>query len=90
MKHMAWGAAKRLFQMAPPVAMARQIAHNFDIAEMAVKQAQNGDWDLAGNTILEIPQEAAESAARILCQPHLCGDGRPCRRADRHGPAGGP
>ncbi len=69
MKHMAWGAAKRLFQMAPPVAMARQMDRSFDIAEMAVKQAANGDWDLAGNTILEIPQDAAESAARILVSP---------------------
>ncbi len=69
MKHMAWGAAKRLFQMAPPVALARQMDRSFDIAEMAVKQAANGDWDLAGNTILEIPQDAAESAARILVAP---------------------
>ncbi len=69
LKHMAWGAAKRLFRMAPPVAMARQMDRSFDIAEMAVKQAANGDWDLAGNTILEIPQDAAESAARILVAP---------------------
>ena len=69
LKHMAWGAGKRLFQMAPPVAMARQIGRSFDIAEMAVKQAANGDWDLAGNTILEIPQDAAESAARNLVAP---------------------
>jgi hypothetical protein len=63
---MAWGGLKQLFFSAPPVALGRRLWHNAEVAATAVGQARAGDWDLAANTLLELPQENAEAAARVL------------------------
>ncbi|MEZ4310013.1 MAG: FG-GAP-like repeat-containing protein [Polyangiaceae bacterium] len=68
-KKMAWGAAKQLFSSAPPVVVARQIRHNVGLLGTAVGQAWNGDWRAAGSTVLEMPQQAAEGAARVVTGP---------------------
>jgi hypothetical protein len=66
LKRMAWGGLKQLFFSAPPVALGRRLWHNAEVAAAAALQARAGDWDLAANTLLELPQENAEAAARVL------------------------
>jgi hypothetical protein len=69
LKRMAWGGLKQLFFSAPPVALGRRLWHNAEVAATAVGQARAGDWDLAVSTLLELPQENAEAAARVLVEP---------------------
>jgi hypothetical protein len=69
MKHMAWGAGQRLFNSLPPVAAYNQIQRNFQIASKALDQARDGEWALAGSTVLEIPEQTALGAARSLTGP---------------------
>ena len=69
MKHMAWGAARQLFNSAPPVVAVRNIQHNIQLAASAVRSAREGDWGQAFSTLLEMPEKTALGAARVLTGP---------------------